>query len=40
MLFVRQVPVDSQNKVIRVVIIRKRSTVHIYIRLSMCIPFV
>ena len=38
MFSVRQGPIESHVKVNRVLIVRKRSTVHNYITLSMCIP--
>ena len=38
--FVRQRPVESHTKVDRVVTVRKRSTVHKYIELSMCVPVI
>ena len=40
MFFVRQGPVESHTKVNRVVIVRKRSTVHNYIELSMYVPVI
>ena len=40
MFFLRQRPVESHTKVDRVVTVRKRSTVHKYIELSMCVPVI
>ena len=40
MFSVRHGPIASHTKVNRVVIVRKRSTVHNYINLSMCIPVI
>ena len=40
MFFVCQGPVESHTKVHRVVIVRKRRTVHKYIKLSMCVPVI
>ena len=38
--FVHQGPVESHTKVNRIVIVRKRSTVHNYIELSMYVPVI
>ena len=40
MFFVRQGPIECHTKVNRVVIVRKRSTVHNYIVLAMCVPVI
>ena len=40
MFSLHQGPIESHTKVNWVVIVRKRSTVHNYIELSMCIPVI